>query len=360
MGCIYKRGHTWWIKYSSAGRSCYESSGSGRKSDAQTLLKMREGDIAKGVPVTSQVGRLRFEEAAKDLRVEYEYNGRRSLSDLTRRLKLHLAPFFAKRRMATIRPADVRRYTHERLHAGAAPAQVNRELAVLKRMFSLAVKDEKLLYQPHIPMLAENNVRTGFFEAEEFRAVCAHLQPSIRAVVTFAYLTGWRVRSEVLPMEWRQVDFAAGTVRLDPGTTKNRRGREFPFSEDPDLLDLLTHQREVTRRIEQQAGQIVPYVFHRNGRPIRTFYGAWRRACAAAGCPGRIPHDLRRSAVRNLVRAGVSEQVAMKLTGHKTREVFDRYDITSDNDVREAVRKRFRTANAATIGKASGRVHRMR
>ena len=133
---------------------------------------------------------------------------------------------------------------------------------------------------------------------------------------TFADLTGWRIGSEILPLQWRQVDFQAGTVRLDVGTTKNRDGREFPFDVCPELRDLLEHQRAITRAVEQQRGQIVPWVFHRNGRPIRSFYRSWHAACEQAECPSRIPHDFRRTAVRNLVRAGVPERVAMMLTGH--------------------------------------------
>jgi integrase len=215
-------------------------------------------------------------------------------------------------------------------------------------MFSLALQDGKLLHRPHIPMLRERNVRTGFFEQVEYEAVLAELPEPIRPVVTFAYLTGWRIRSEILRLEWRLVDFLAGVVRFEVGTTKNEDGREFPFDVYPDLRDVLEQQRSLTREVEQRRGQIVPWVFHRNGRPIRSFYGAWMKACAVAGCPGRIPHDFRRTAVRNLVRAGVPERVAMMLTGHKTRSVFDRYNIVSGADLREGVRK---LAQAGTVTK---------
>ena len=324
-------------------------------------MRLREGDGERGLPVTPKVGRLRFEEAAGDLENEYRTNERRSFADLQRRLKLHLTPFFDHRRMAHITTADVRQYTAQRLAAQAASAQVNRELAILKRMFSLAVKDGKLLYRPHIPMLQERNVRTGFFERDEYSALVEHLPDPVRPVATFAYLTGWRIRSEILSLQWRQIDFQAGTVRLDVGTTKNRDGREFPFDVCPELRDLLKQQRAITRAVEQQRGQIVPWVFHRNGRPIRSFYRSWRAACERAGCPGRIPHDFRRTAVRNLVRAGVPERVAMILTGHKTRSVFERYNIVSGADLRDGVRKLVQAAmvtKAVTIGR-SGRVRRL-
>ncbi len=136
-------------------------------------------------------------------------------------------------------------------------------------------------------------------------------------------------------------------MRLDAHTTKNGEGRVFPLT--PELRELLEEQRRQADALARTRSLIVPWVFfrlvaHARGgekfpHPILTFKVAWTQACRAAGCPGRIPHDLRRTAVRNLVRAGVSESVAMRLTGHKTRSVFDRYNIVSDGDLREAVRK---------------------
>ena len=155
----------------------------------------------------------------------------------------------------------------------------------------------------------------------------APLQP----VVEFAYITGWRIASEVLPLQWRQVDLVGGEVRLDAGTTKNREGRIFPITDD--LRALLERRHEEHIRLKR-AGAICSWVFFRmvaekrggakHPKPIIAFNKAWQNACVAAGCPGRIPHDLRRTAVRNMVRRGVQERVAMKLTGHKTRSVFER------------------------------------
>jgi integrase len=136
-------------------------------------------------------------------------------------------------------------------------------------------------------------------------------------VVAFAYITGWRIDSEVLPLEWRHVDFDAGEVRLDPGTTKNREGRTFPMTAQ--LRALLERQRTITDAVQRRASALCSRVFHRNGAPVRRFQGAFTAACREAGCPGRLLHDLRRTAVRNLVRAGIPERVAMQMTGHETR-----------------------------------------
>ena len=307
MGEVRKRaGSTiWQIRYYRNGVRYEESSHTRKKSDAERLLRLREGDVARGVPVTPQVGRLRFDEAAADILTDYRVNGRRSVADLTRRVVLHLEPFFGGRRMASLTTSDIRAYVAARQDEGAANASINRELAALKRMFSLAVAAEKQLHRPHIPMLAENNIRTGFFERDQFEAVRAHLSESLRAVITFAYFTGWRMQSEVLPLEWRRVDRRLGIARLDPGTTKNNAGRLFPYGELlPKLTEMMAAQWRYTKRIEQDRGIVCPFVFHRNGRPIRSLHKAWHAACEAVGYPQRIPHDLRRTAVRNLVRAG--------------------------------------------------------
>jgi integrase len=342
----------WWIRYYRSGKRYEESSGSTKKGVAIDLLRVRGGDIARGVPITPKIGRMLFEEAAADVVNDYRVNGRRTLAHVERRIKKHLQPYFGGRRMPEITTADARAFAGQRQQAGASSAEINRELAIVKRAFSLAVQGGRLLTRPHIPMLKENNVRTGFFERQEFEDVRAHLPSELRDVATFAYLTGWRVPSEVLTLEWRQVDRQAGIVRLEPGRTKNDCGRVFPYGDLlPELRDVIEARWAETKRIEQSHGVICPYVFHRRGglrrkgstvregQRVRSFRGAWEAACTAAGIPGRIPHDLRRTAVRNLVRAGISERVAMQLTGHKSRSVFDRYDIVNEADLREAVRK---------------------
>jgi len=154
--------------------------------------------------------------------------------------------------------------------------------------------------------------------------------------VTFAYLTGWRLTSEILPLEWGQVDWTGREVRLDPGTTKNREGRSFPFTADLDAL--LTDQRAEHDRLKQ-AGTICPRVFQRAGAPIKGFRRAWLTACKAAGVPGRLLHDFRRTAVRNLERQGVSRSAAMAMVGHKTESIYRRYAIVDSVTLREAAAK---------------------
>lgn len=230
--------------------------------------------------------------------------------------------------------AHIVRYADHRLAEQAAAATVNRELAALRRAYRLAVRQGILVTAPPIVARREDNVRTGFFEPEQLEAVCKRLGEVPADIARFCYHTGWRSKSEVFPLTWAQVDWAGGFVRLEPGTTKNREGRAFPIT--PALRAILERRLEFTRRCERAQGRIIPWVFHRKGQPVKWMKASWRTACREAGVPGRLMHDLRRTAVRNLERAGVSRSVAMKMTGHKTEAVYRRYAIVSEVDLKEA------------------------
>lgn len=357
-GSIYTMGRFLWISYRGLdGKRHAESTKSTNLTVARAMLRKRVGAIESGVPITPKMGRQTFVDAGDALLQEYRNQGRRSLGEAERRLKKHLLPFFGARRMAGITTADVRKFIAHRQEQGIVNAkgdrigdvsngEVNRELMVLKRMFSISIADGMLSHKPHVPLLAEASPRTGFFETDQMESLLSHLPVDIRPVIEFGHITGWRIQSEVLPLEWRNVDFAAGEVRLDAGTTKNGEGRVFPMTLG---LRSVLEQRLAEHETLKQAGKIEPRVFVRlvgdgHGgekvpKPIRSFGTAWAKACRAAGCPGRIPHDLRRTAVRDLVRAGIPEGVAMKMTGHKTRSVFERYNIVSGGDLKDAAVK---------------------
>ena len=255
-------------------------------------------------------------------------------------------------RTSAITAVEIRKYIDRRKQEGSSNATINRELTAIKRAFSLAAEAGRIMVKPHIAMLKENNVRTGFFEPEQFRAVRNKLSQDVQPLVTFAYITGWRIRSEVRFLQWPQVDFEAGRVRLEPGTTKNDEGRQFPFTAE--LRQLLEDQKAKTDALKKK-GIICPWVFQRKGEPIKEFRRTWKSACIAAGVPGRIPHDFRRTAVRNLVRAGIPERVAMQMTGHKTRSVFERYNIVSGGDLDMAARRLDEIAStvSSTVGHSS-------
>ena len=201
-------------------------------------------------------------------------------------------------------------------------------------MFTIAVDAGKLISRPKIRLLQEHNARQGFFEAHQFAAVLRHLPAPLQAVATFAYFTGWR-KSEILALDWRRVDRAAGIVRLDVGTTKNYDGREFAYRALADL-DAVIERQWTAHQALAQTGTLCPLVFHRKGKRIVGMQKAWTSACVRAGCPGRLLHDCRRTTVRNLERAGASRSVAMRLTGHKTENVYRRYAIVSSGDLARA------------------------
>ncbi len=336
LGRVYRRGKNWWVQYSFRGQLYRESSGSEKDTAAAALLKRRLGEMGRGRFVGPNVERTTFEDLAKMLVDDYKVNERKSL-DRAERSTEHLRGTFGSSRAVDITADRVTAYICSRLET-ARPATVRLELAALKRMFTLAARAEKVSHRPYFPTIEVRNTRSGFFEEADLRAVLSHLPLDLRVLIEFVYLTGWRI-GEAKGLIWRQVDFKGGVVRLEPGSTKNDEGRTFPFEALPPLEVLLCAQRARTRSIERERGQLIQWVFHRGGRPIRDFYMAWRLACKRAGVPGRLIHDLRRTAVRNFERAGVSRSVAMKLSGHKTESVYRRYAIVSEADLAEGVRK---------------------
>ncbi len=333
MGRLYKRGNVWWVKYYRGGRGIQESTRTGKRKEAERFLKIREGSVATGHPVLPRVDRIRYEEAVENLRKYYQMSGRRRPRETETRLA-HLNGFFRHHRLAAIDVALITRYIVVRQEAGAAPATINRELDILRRMLRLDYEINKLFRVPPIKRLKEPPPRKGFFEDEAFQSVVKHLPDEVKPVATFAYHTGWRVQSEILPLTWPQVDFTGGVVRLEPGITKNQEGREFPLF--PELWSLLEAQRTYTDKVQRERPAVIPWVFHRKGKPIRSFRKAWATACVKAGfgtevrdtqgrllkrMADRIPDNFRRTAVRNMIRKGIPERVAMQLTGRKTQSV---------------------------------------
>ena len=337
-GRVFRRkgGTIWWIQYYHHGELFRESSGSKKRGVAVDLLRKRLRDLEAGKPAARQLERTTFEDLAKLISDDYAMNERKSWPTAERAIA-HLRGAFGHDRAIHITPDRVSEYVVSRLKV-AKPATVKKELAALGRMFTLAVRYGKLAYRPMLPPLEVRNTRQGFFEDAALQKVLAGLDDDLRPLIAFLALTGWR-RGEALNLQWRQVDFGAGTVRLEPGTTKNDEGRIFPFAALPELDALLRGQRARARALERERGQLVPWVFHRSGAPIRSFYAVWRQACKQAGVPGLLIHDLRRTAVRKLDRAGVPRSWAMKLTGHKTESIYRRYAIVSEGDLAEAVQK---------------------
>lgn len=192
------------------------------------------------------------------------------------------------------------------------PATLRRELALLKRMLRLGAGGI-----PRVPLVdlpRVDNARQGFFEESEVESLLVHLPPHARNLVEFLYLTGWR-SSEALRLAWSDINWNRQFVWLRD--SKNREPRIFPFKYHARLEQVLRRQRDFVSEWERESGCLSAAVFHWKGKPLRKLRRSWATACRAAGMPGRLLHDFRRTAVRNLIRAGIQQAIAMKITGHK-------------------------------------------
>lgn len=345
-----------WIQFCVRGKAYREFGGRTRK-EARTRLRTRIREIQGDRFVGLEQERLTVGEVLDGYERDLAARKAKSIESTL----CHLAPVRAALgpvRALALRTSDLQKYQERRLSAGKAPQTVDHELGALRAAFNLAKRQERLGRTPFVPMLRPDNRRTGFFEAAEFEAVASSLPEPIADVARFAYASGWR-RGELIGdpkkkepgLTWDRVDRTAREVRLS--TSKNRDGRVIPLE---GILWQIIERRWAARQYELPTGEtaISPLVFHRRGRRVGDFRKAWAAASVKAGLGhfeeyvargqrrkryvGKIFHDLRRSAVRDFVRAGVPETVAMSITGHRTRAVFDRYDISSQRDKRAAFR----------------------
>ena len=336
MGGVFKRKNSnfWWIRYSHRGKEFRESSGSPDRRQAEKFLKQRLKEIG-----SDQLGHKRFigpqeervtvEELLQDLVADHRLRGRKSLPITLEHLKA-IRSVFGMDRAIDVTPSQIRQVATMWQSEGIANATINRRLGILRRAFMLAVKDEKITSVPSFPTLLGENRREGFFERGEFLAVLSHLpDDGLRDFTEWAYWTGMR-KGEIASLRWTAFDRETWTVRLSGKDAKTGEPRKLALE---DSFRAIIKRRIEVRRLDS------PFIFHRAGEPIREFRKSWRSACRAAGVPGRIFHDLRRTAIRNLIRAGVPQSVAMAISGHRTASVFRRYDITADEDLRDAAMK---------------------
>lgn len=328
LGGVYKRGATYWIRYRHRGRQYRESSHSTERANALRLLRQRLAGLQQGGLPGPTEDRLTFDALAADYIQARELHGATPGGLLWSKARVaNLRVTFGGARAVDITTAAMRDYAQARRKEGVSASTVNRDLGALSRMFTLAMQAGRLSRRPYVPRLGKAPPRQGFMEHPEYLAIREHLPSDLQEMLDFGYLSGWR-RSEILTLEWTDVDRAGGVIRLRPERSKTREGR---------LLALSGSLRHLIERRWRLRALGCPLVFHRDGHWLREpLAKTWRRACTAAGVPGKLFHDLRRTAIRNMVRAGIPERVAMQMSGHKTRSVFDRYNIVSEGDLREA------------------------
>jgi integrase len=326
LGSVYKRGRIWWLSYSVRGKPHAESSGSTEHADAVRKLKQRIKDVGTGRPIGPKIDRTTLGDLLEMLVNDYKANNQRASA--IKAPVAHLVEHFGKETLAIdITTDEILKFVNRRRDEGASNSTVNRSLSALKRAFHLGEIAKKVADKPHVPMLAEDNVRQGFVTKAEFERLRAALPADLRDPVAFLYYSAWRV-GEVRSLQWR--DIKGNSVRLRPENSKNKKGRVLPLRGE--LAE--TIGRVTERRVPES-----PFVFHRDdGRPLGLFRKSWTTACKKAGLGDILVHDLRRSAIKNMMDTGhVRERVAMAISGHKTRSVFDRYDIATEDDMARAL-----------------------
>jgi integrase len=329
-GSIFQRGKIWFIQYFVRGERRRESSHSEDREQAQQLLNKRLGEVAIGKYVglaSEQVGIGHL----IDLVIEdYRFRRLRSLNVVEWRAGAHLASL-RYLPAQKFNAAEIRRYVARRRGEGASDATINRELAILRRGFTLARQaDPPLVHRvPYIPQLEEDNVRQGFLEPDQYERLLAELPDRLKALFVCAYHVGTR-KGELRKTRWEQVDLEAHTIRLRAAQTKGKTARSLPIYGDMERW--LLYQQE-------SCVPDCPWVFHYRGGLVGAHLDGWHVACERAGVPNLLFHDLRRSAVRNMKRAGIEDKIAMQISGHKTRSIFDRYDIVSEDDLEGAADK---------------------
>ncbi|HYB20721.1 MAG TPA: site-specific integrase, partial [Thermodesulfobacteriota bacterium] len=355
---VYLRGKVYWVKYSVNGKPRMENShcGPGQLKAAIKFRNSKMGDIAKGIIPSLRMDKTSFEDLAKLITDDYINKKRKSIETLGYHLQ-HLRKFFGDYRAANITTMKIQEYVDYRREEEVQDSTIRLELSDLRRMFTIAYEETtppKVSAIPRFPKLEKGSVREGYFELEEFLPLRQALPPYLRTLTTLAFKRGMR-RGEILGLRWdkHKIDLMEGEINLGMWDTKNKQPRIIPL--DAELLELFKFQRME----RDQRFPSCPWVFFgEKGERIKDFRSAWRSACLKVGLcqplldeqgqpvkdekgevvlvPNKLFHDFRRTAVRNMVRAGISERVAMMISGHKTRAVFDRYNIVDTRDVKKA------------------------
>ena len=384
-GGIYLRGNTYWCRYSLRGKQYRESTGETDPDKADKCLKSRLKEVH-----ADQIGARQFVEPKNEkltvhdlieaLRADYALRGKlsgQSAAHLNR-----VDEDFGTEVAVALTSEAIDRYIRKRVERGNAPSTINRVTQLLGQSYKLAVRRNRLHRAPAITHLSvAGNERQGFFSEKDMRRLLVHLPADVRDFVLFAYLTGMR-KGEIASLVWRNVE--ADTIRLPGKHSKNGEARLIPL--EGELKDVI-ERRRAARQIEVNGTiQLAEHIFHRDGESMAYFRRSWKTAAVKAGlgawvcencetqgpekeCPacerervyrGVIFHDTRRSAVRNMVQAGVAPQIAMKISGHKTDSMFRRYSIIVEDDLRKALARteKYRKAVGEKVVRMQGRKSR--
>jgi integrase len=327
------RTHIWYLKYYIKGKPVVVSSGTTDKDEAITLLKQRVADAARQSALSDLPERVRMGQLFDLLLDWYRMKQRRSTYDVERKIQSHLRPWFGNMKAQSVTSTELTRYVRSRQSSKQQPANatINRELAYVRRAMKLGANQEPplVLRIPRFEMLPEADARDCTLTHEQYRAVRDVLPSYARVALVIAYHTGAR-KGELCQVRRDRIDRKAKRIELAGRTTKNKRPRFLPIFGDMEAeLDMAI-----------SAGtEGCPFLIQRDGKRVKDFEKAWATACRTAGVKGILFHDLRRTALTNMIEAGLSEKEAMEISGHRTRAVFDRYHIVSERRLREMAGK---------------------
>ncbi|MBL8238632.1 MAG: site-specific integrase [Bryobacterales bacterium] len=330
-GSIRLRGKTFWLRYyDEKGERIEESAETDVREDAERLLKIKIGQVAAGTGRAIPPAKATLSDCFVLIVEDYKLHERRSLPEVEKRIEVHLKPTLGWIVAADFTTRHAEQYIRDRMKAGAANATVNREIAVVRRALNLSRREAPpwIPFVPYLPILSEDNVRTGFLTPEEYGRMREALPQHLKPLLCTAYYSGLR-RGTLLSLKLDQVDLEAGVICVSKKQTKNRRGQSIPILAG-----------EMRAWIEMAVSTNKAYLFENDGERIRSFKTAWATARTIANLPHLNFHDLRRTAVRDWLAAGVQEEIAMQISGHKTRSMLQRYNIITERDVLNAARKR--------------------
>jgi integrase len=376
QGRIFQRGSFLWVAYYSHGKEQREVARHVRTGDkleiteknqheAERFLKRRLGEIAAEQHggrafVGPQQERITVGQLLDGLETDYKLRDRWN-PKVASNVK-PLRDYFGTWRAVEVTSEAIGKYIEQLREEGYSNATVNRRTQLLGQAFKLGIRNKQLSQQPFIPRLTEiGNERQGFFETADFEAVVAKLPEYLRDFCRFGFVTGWR-KGSIESLRWS--DVGEDVIYLRAENSKTRKAETMPL--EGELQEIIDRRRTAAViRAKDKEPRFAEYVFHCHGEPVGDFRKAWASACVAAGlgkmiCPkcgeegaericeacnvetrysGKIFHDFRRTASRNMIAAGVPQAVAMKITGHRTDSMFRRYAIVNEEQKREALAK---------------------
>ena len=329
LGTVYLRGNVWWKQYFVSGRKINESAKTSDQAEARRQLKLAIGEAAAGKDVTPE--RTTINDLCELVLADYRLRKLRDADTVKLRIEAHIKAAIGSLLASRFTSHQVRQYVEMRCRESVLDSTINRELAIARRGFNLGLREDPPLVRrvPYIPKLEEDNVRQGFIEQGQYLVLREAMPDHLKTLLVVGYHLGNRL-GELKRLRECQIDLEAGVIRIQRSQAKGKKPRTLPIYGD--MVEWLKWQ--ASRQVEG-----CDLVFHWNGKPLGSHLKGWDRACTEAGLAGLHFHDLRRSAIRNMERAGIPRHVAMQISGHRTESVYRRYDIVVEADLKAAGEK---------------------